>query len=68
VFDRSDSQILALKERRQSLIKRKSPLPATGRSMTEGGGGPSVAEVAASFPARLLGTIEELQKFSKLSK
>ena len=36
-----------------------------GRSMTEGGGGPSVAEVAASLPARLLGAMEELKKFLK---
>ena len=60
MFDRSDSQISTLKERPQSLIRRESPLPATGRSMTEGGGGPSAAEVATSFPARLLGAIEEL--------
>jgi len=33
-----------------------------------GGGGPSAAEVATSFPARLLGAIEELRKFSKLSE
>ena len=33
-----------------------------------GGGGPSAAEVAASFPARLLGTIEEMQGFSKNSE
>jgi len=32
------------------------------------GGGPSVAEVATSFPARLLGAIEELQEFSKFSE
>jgi len=32
------------------------------------GGGPSVAEVATSFPARLLGAIKELQKFSKYSE
>ena len=30
--------------------------------MTGGGEGPSVAEVATSFPARLLGAIEELKK------
>ena len=68
MFDRSDSQISALKERPQSLIRRESPLPATGRSMTGGGEGPSAAEVATSFPARLLGAIEELRKFSKLSE
>jgi len=70
MFARSDSQISLLKkkgERPQSLIRRESPLPATGRSMTEGGG-PSAAEVATSFPARLLGAIEELRKFSKLSE
>jgi len=63
-----DSQISALKERWRSLIKRESPLPAIGRSMTEEGGGPSAAEVVTSFPARLLGAIEKLWKFSKLSK
>ena len=59
-----DSQKSTLKERRQSLIKRKSFLPAIGRSMTGGGEGPSPAEVATSFSARLLGAIEELQKLS----
>ena len=58
-----DSQKSALKERRQSLIKRESFLPAIGRSMTGGGEGPSAAEVAISFPTRLLGAIEELWKF-----
>ena len=58
-----DSQKSVLKERWQSLIKRESSLPAIGRSMTEGGEGPSAAEVATSFPARLLGAIEELWKF-----
>ena len=33
------------------------------RSMTGGGEGPSVAEVATSFPARLLGAIEEQRRF-----
>ena len=33
-----------------------------------GGGGPSAVEVAASFPARLLGAIEEMQGFSKNSE
>ena len=33
-----------------------------------GGGEASAAEVATSFPARLLGAIEELRKFSKLSE
>ena len=32
-----------------------------GRSMTGGGEGPSVAEVAASLPAHLLGAMEELK-------
>ena len=59
-----DSQKSALKVRRQSLIKRESSLPAIGRSMAGGGEGPSVAEVATSFPARLLGAIEELRKLS----
>ena len=58
-----DSQTSALKERRQSLIERERSLPAIGRSMTGGGEGPSAAEVATSFPARLLGAIEELWKF-----
>ena len=31
--------------------------------MTGGGEGPSVVEVATSFPARLLGAIGELKKF-----
>ena len=31
--------------------------------MTGGGEGPSVVEVATSFPARLLGAIEKLKKF-----
>ena len=58
VLDSSkDSQISAL-------IKRGSPLPVIGRSMTGGGEGPSVAEVANSFPARLLGAIERLRKLS----
>ena len=58
-----DSQKSVLKERRQSLIKRERSLPAIGRSMTGGGEGPSVAEVATSFPARLLGAIEEQWRF-----
>ena len=58
-----DSQTSALKEKWLSLIKMGSPLPAIGRSMTGGGEGPSTAEVATSFPARLLGAIEELWKF-----
>ena len=58
-----DSQKSALKERRRSLVKRESSLPAIGRSMTGGGEGPSAAEVAASFPVRLLGAIGELWKF-----
>jgi len=33
-----------------------------------GGGEPPAVEVAASFPARLLGAIEELQEFSKISE
>ena len=52
-----DSQISAL-------IKRGTPLLAIDRSMTGGGEGPSAAEVAISFPARLLGAIEELRKLS----
>ena len=59
---RPDGQVSALKKGPQSLIRGENPLPATGRSMTEGGG-PSVTEVATSFPARLLGAIKELRKF-----
>ena len=67
VLDSSkDSQISALKERRQSLIERERSLPAIGRSMTGGGEGPSTAEVATSFPARLLGAIEKTMKVLKL--
>ena len=58
----------ALKERRRSLIKMGSPLPAIGRSMTGGGEGPSAVEVATSFPARLLGAIEKLRKLSNSLK
>ena len=36
--------------------------------MTEGGEGPSVVEVAASLPARLLGAMEELKSFENLNK
>ena len=36
-----------------------------GRSMTGGGEGPSVAEVAVSLPARLLGAMEELKSSKK---
>ena len=41
--------------------KRENSLPAIGRSMTGGGEGASVAEVAASLPARHLGAMEELR-------
>ena len=58
-----DSQTSTLRDRRQSLIERKSFLPAIGRSMTGGREGPSAAEVATSFPARLLGAIEEQWRF-----
>ena len=58
-----DSQKSTLRERWQSLIKREKSLPAIGCSMTGGGEGPSVAEVATSFPARLLGAIEEQWRF-----
>ena len=34
-----------------------------GHSMTGGGEGPSIVEVATSFLARLLGAIGELKKF-----
>ena len=39
-----------------------------GRSMTRGGEGASIAEVAASLPARLLGAMEELRSFENLNK
>ena len=39
-----------------------------GRSMTGGGEGPSVAEVAASLPARLLGAMKELKSFENLNE
>ena len=39
-----------------------------GRSMTGGGGGLSVAVVAASLPARLLGAMEELKSSETLNE
>ena len=39
-----------------------------GRSMTGGGEGSSIAEVAASLPARLLGAIEELKSSENLNE
>ena len=36
--------------------------------MTGGGEGPSVSEVAASLPARLLGAMEELKSSENLNK
>jgi len=39
-----------------------------GRSMTGGGEGPSVAKVATSLPARLLGAMEELKSSEKLNE
>ena len=39
-----------------------------GHSMTGGGEGPSVAEVAACFPARLLGAMEELKSSENLNE
>ena len=40
-----------------------------GRSMTGGGGGgPSVAEVTASLPARLLGAMEELKSSKSIKR
>ena len=39
-----------------------------GRSMIGGGEGASVAEVAASFPARLLGAMEELKSSENLNE
>ena len=50
-----------------SKYKEKS-LPAMGRSMTGGGEGPSVAEVATSLPARLLGVMEELKSSENLNE
>ena len=65
--DRPNGRVSAPKDGDHSLIRSESSLPAIGRSMT-GGGGPSAAKVAASFPARLLGAIEEMQEFSKYSE
>ena len=39
-----------------------------GRSMTGGGEDPSIAEVATSLPARLLGTMEELKSSENLNE
>ena len=39
-----------------------------GRSMTGGGEGPSVAEVAAPLPAHLLGAMEELKSSKNLNE
>ena len=39
-----------------------------GRSMIGGGEGASVAEVAASLPARLLGAMEELKSSENLNE
>ena len=39
-----------------------------GRSMTRGGEGPSVAEVTASLPARLLGAMKELKSSENLNE
>ena len=45
------------------ISEQKGKIPARDRSsMTGGGERPSVVEVATSFPARLLGAIEELKK------
>ena len=43
-------------------------LPAIGRSITGGGDSPSVVEVAASLPARLLGAMEELKSSENLNE
>ena len=39
-----------------------------GHSMTGGGEGPSVTEVAASLPAHLLGAMEELKSSENLNE
>ena len=39
-----------------------------GHSMTGGGEGPSIAEVAASLPARLLRAMEELESSENLNE
>ena len=39
-----------------------------GHSMTRGGEGASVTEVAASLPARLLGVMEELKSSENLNE
>jgi len=48
------------------ISEKKGKIPTRNRALNNrgGGGGPSVAEVAAFLPARLLGTIEELEKES----
>ena len=52
----------------KSLDKRENSLPAMGCSMTGGGEGASIAEVAASLPARLLGAMEELKSSENLNE
>ena len=52
---------MASKRDEKFLDKRENSLPAIGRSMTGGGEGASVAEVAASLPACRLGAMEELK-------
>jgi len=48
--------------------KRENSLPAMGRSMTEGGEGTSIAEVATSLLACRLGAMEELRSSENSSK
>ena len=51
-------------KREMVVSNRKGKFPTGDWSFDDGGGeGPSAAEVATSFPARLLGAIEELWKF-----
>ena len=59
---------MALKRDEKSLDRRENSLPAMGRSMTGGGEGASIAEVAASLPARLLGAMEELRSSENLNE
>jgi len=59
---------MASKRDEKSLDKRENSLPTMGRSMTGGGEGASVAEIAASLPARLLGAMEELSSSENLNE
>ena len=59
---------MASKRDEKSLNERKNYLPAMGRSLTREEEGASVAEVAASLPACLLGAMEELKSSENLKR